>query len=68
MCEVEVWEDEARAGSFLLSQGLEREHKPIRDLIERYREDFEDFSLLKKRKLRVSPTHARSLRIKGRNF
>ena len=47
MCEVEVWEDEARAGSFLLSQGLEREHKPIRDLIERYREDFEDFSLLK---------------------
>jgi hypothetical protein len=52
MCEVEVWEDEARAGSFLLSQGLEREHKPIRDLIERYREDFEDFSLLKKRKLR----------------
>ena len=52
MSEVELWEDEARAGSFLLSQGLEREHKLIRDLIEKYREDFEDFSVLKKRKLK----------------
>ncbi len=50
--EVEVYEDEARTGSFMLSQGLERPHKVIRDLIEKYRVDFEDFSTLKKRKLR----------------
>jgi len=52
MSEVELWEDEARTGTFLLSQGLDREHKIVRDIIEKYREDFEDFSILKKRKLR----------------
>jgi len=50
--EVEIWEDEARTGSFLLAQGLEREHKIVRDLVEKYRLDFEDFSSVKKRKLR----------------
>ena len=50
--EVELWEDVARAGSYLLSQGLDREHKAVRDLIEKYRYDFEDFSVLKTRKLR----------------
>jgi len=50
--EVEIYEDEARTGSFLLAQGLDREHKVVRDLIEKYRSDFEDFSVLKKRKLR----------------
>jgi len=52
MNEVEFYEDEARTGSFLLAQGLERDHKKVRDLIEKYRKDFEDFSVLKKRKLR----------------
>ncbi len=50
--EVEIYEDKARVGSFLISQGLDREHKLVRDLIEKYREDFEDFASLKKRKLR----------------
>jgi len=50
--EVELWEDVARAGSYLLSQGLDREHKAVRDLIEKYRNDFEDFSVLKTRKLK----------------
>ena len=52
MQEVEIYNDEARTGSFLLAQGLGRNHKKVRDLIEKYREDFEDFSLLKKRKLK----------------
>jgi phage regulator Rha-like protein len=50
--EVELWEDVARAGSYLLAQGLDREHDNVRKLIEKYREDFEDFSDLKRRKLR----------------
>jgi len=50
--EVELWENVARAGSFLLAQGLDREHDNVRKLIEKYREDFEDFSDLKRRKLR----------------
>lgn len=36
----------------MLAQGLERDHKIVRDLIEKYKSDFEDFSVLKKRKLR----------------
>jgi len=50
--EVELWEDVARAGSYLLAQGLDREHDNVRKLIEKYREDFEDFSDLKRRKLK----------------
>ncbi len=50
--EVEIWDGEARTGSFLLSQGLDRDHVVVRKLIEKYRDDFEDFSHLKRRKLR----------------
>jgi len=50
--EVELWEDVARAGSYLLAQGLDREHDNVRKLIEKYREDFEDFSDLKTRQLK----------------
>lgn len=49
---VEIYDDEARTGSYLLAQGLERDHDNVRKLIEKYREDFEDFSDLKRRKLR----------------
>jgi len=42
----------ARAGSYLLAQGLDRDHKAVRDLIVRYKEDFEDFSVLKTRQLK----------------
>ena len=52
MKEVMVIEGEGRVGTFVVAQGLEREHKVVRDLIEKYRTDFEDFSFLKKRKLR----------------
>jgi len=49
--EVEIWNDEARTGSFLLAQGLEREHKIVTNLIRKYQSDFEDFSTLNVRKL-----------------
>lgn len=52
MKQVEIWNDKARTGTFSLAQGLEREHKTVRDLVEKYREEFEDFGSLKKRKLR----------------
>lgn len=50
--EVEIFEDEARTGSYLLAQGLEREHYMIVELIKKYQSDFEDFSSLKLRKLK----------------
>ena len=49
---VMIYDDEARAGTFLIAQGLELKHKVISDLIRKYESDFEDFSVLKKRKLR----------------
>lgn len=49
---VEFFEDEPRTGSFLLAQGLEREHYIVVELIKKYRSDFEDFSSLKTRKLK----------------
>ncbi len=52
MKEVEMWEDEARTGSFLLAQGLEREHQIVRKLIDKYRDKFENLSALTVRKLR----------------
>lgn len=52
MQSVELCDGEARTGSFLLAQGLERDHKAVRDLIEKYRVDFEEFNILKTRKLR----------------
>ena len=50
--EVEIFYDEALAGSFLLAQGLDKRHQDVKELIEKYREDFEDFSCLKQRKLK----------------
>lgn len=52
MKEVEIWESEPRTGSYLLAEGLDRPHDHVRKLIENYREDFEDFSDLKSRKLK----------------
>jgi hypothetical protein len=49
--EVEIYEDEARTGSYLLAQGLEREHKIVTNLIRKYQEDFEDFGTLPIKKL-----------------
>ena len=52
MKEVEIYDSEARTGTFLLSQGLELKHKVVIDLIRKYENDFMDFSVLKTRKLR----------------
>jgi hypothetical protein len=52
MKEVAFYEDQPRVGTYLIAQGLERDHKSIRDLLENYRSDFEDFSVLKTRKLK----------------
>lgn len=52
MCKVEVYEDEPRAGTFLISQGFGREHKVVLELIRKYKEDFGDFGSLKRRKLK----------------
>jgi len=48
---VEVFEDVPRAGTFLIAQGFEREHKMVTKLIEKYRSDFEEFGTLKVRKV-----------------
>jgi phage regulator Rha-like protein len=50
--QVEIYEDEARSGSFLLAQGLDREHYIVVELIKKYREDFDDFGELPQRKLK----------------
>lgn len=52
MCKVEIYEDEPRAGTYLISQGFEREHKVILELIRKYENDFEYFGSLKRRKLK----------------
>lgn len=49
---VTIFDDEARAGTFLIAQGLDRRHQDVKELVERYTEDFEDFSCLKQGKLR----------------
>ena len=48
---VEVFEDVPRAGTFLIAQGFQREHKMVTKLIEKYRSDFEEFGTLKVRKV-----------------
>jgi phage regulator Rha-like protein len=48
---VQVYEDVPRAGTFLIAQGFDREHKMVTRLIEKYRTDFEDFGTLKVRKV-----------------
>lgn len=50
--EVEMWDGKARTGTFLLAQGLEREHEMVKKLVVKYKEKFENFSTLKVRKLR----------------
>lgn len=52
MGEVQIIEGEGRIGSFLIAQGLEREHEMIKKLIDQYKEKFEYFSTLKVEKLR----------------
>lgn len=47
-----IVEDEPRAGTFLISQGFNREHKYIKELITKYKKDFEDFGVLKQQKLK----------------
>lgn len=51
---IELYEDEERTGSFLLAQGLGRNHRFIKDLIEKYREQFEFLSTIKTRKLKAT--------------
>jgi hypothetical protein len=51
MNEVEIYDDEPRTGTFLISQGLNYEHRRIVELVKKYESDFEDFSRLKRRKL-----------------
>ena len=50
--EVVIYNDEARIGTFLIAKGLERPHDHVRKLIEKYREDFEDFGFLPTKKLK----------------
>jgi len=48
---VRIHDDVPRAGTWLIAQGLERDHKHLLNTIETNREDFEDFSDLKRNKL-----------------
>lgn len=51
MSDVEIIEGEGRVGSFLISQGLDREHKSVLQLINDFKEDLEKFGKLPERKL-----------------
>lgn len=51
---VVIHDDELRAGTWLIAQGFEREHKVVLNLIRKYRVNFENFSILKVRKLRAT--------------
>jgi len=48
---VQYFEDKPRAGTFLIAKGFEREHKMVTKLIDKYKEDFEEFGTLKVRKV-----------------
>jgi len=52
MDNVELLNDSDRVGSFLLAEGLGREHGTLKAIIEKYLEDFECIDVLKKRKLK----------------
>jgi len=52
MGNVEIFESEARSGTFLISQGLEMQHHKLIELVRKYKDDFEDFSPLKGRKFK----------------
>ncbi len=49
---VEIWEDEPMAGTYLIAQGFDREHRIVTDLIKKYEKRFTHFSNLKTRKLK----------------
>lgn len=50
---IQVFDETPRAGTFFIAKGFNREHKTVAKLIERYREDFEDFGTLKVRKIKT---------------
>jgi len=52
MNEVEIYEDEPRTGTFLIAQGLGRDHKNVLQTVNDYADDMRDFGVLKTRKLR----------------
>ncbi len=49
---VEIYNNEARAGTFLIAQGFKKEHRLVLELIKKYRSDFEDLARLNRRKSR----------------
>ena len=49
---IEIWEDEPRAGTFLIAKGFDRNHKKVLELVRKYENDFLDFGPLKGRKLK----------------
>lgn len=49
---VEIYNNEPRAGTFLISQGFVLPHKSVVDLVRRFKSDFQDFSVLKTLKLK----------------
>ena len=52
MGDVAIIEGEGRVGSFLISHGLEREHKSVLQLINDFKDKFEYFGVLKTQKLK----------------
>ncbi len=49
---IEIWEDEPRAGTYLIAKGFDRNHKKVLELVRKYESDFLDFGPLKGRKLK----------------
>jgi hypothetical protein len=49
--DINVFKGESRVGSFFISQGFGRPHESIKQLIEKYRETFEEFSDLHTKKM-----------------
>jgi len=49
---VELYENEARVGTSFIADELSRDHSNLKETIEKYKDKFEYFSLLKRRKLR----------------
>ena len=47
-----VYNDEPTVGTFEIAKGFDREHKHVLELVNKYSEDFEDFGVLKQRKLK----------------
>lgn len=51
MVELMIYQDEARAGTSLIAKGFERTHDQILRLVKKYKENFENFSPLKVKKI-----------------